>query len=228
MQARSARPGQGGESGGERLFAIRARGLLRPPAIVEMPARRAVRSGTFAPILYVMRYESFDEVIASHNAAPQACPRRSSPPTCARRSCSFCCGLRCGIVNVNIAPRRGDAAPFGGEKEPAAARKRLGRLAHYMRRATNTINYSASSRSPRASTSRCVTGRKPKMTDFPIDRFARNSRASDARRRHRAHLFRRARRHPGLRARIARMREHLSAHRPIPAAPLQVRSKRTR
>ena len=52
------------------------------PAIVEMPEQCGiVYEETFAPILYVMKYSEFDDVIDEHMTLPRACRRRSSPAT---------------------------------------------------------------------------------------------------------------------------------------------------
>ncbi|MCA0204049.1 MAG: aldehyde dehydrogenase family protein [Proteobacteria bacterium] len=116
------------------------------PAIVEMPAQTAVvREETFAPILYVMGYETLDEAIALQNGVPQGLS-----------SCIFTLNLReaedflqrsdCGIANVNIGPSGAEiGGAFGGEKETGGGRESgSDAWKGYMRRATNTVNYSAS------------------------------------------------------------------------------------
>ncbi|WP_026784271.1 L-piperidine-6-carboxylate dehydrogenase [Pleomorphomonas koreensis] len=115
------------------------------PALVEMPAQtEVVRTETFAPILYVMRYTDLDAVIAAHNAVPQGLSS-SIFTNDLREAESFLSagGSDCGIVNVNIGPSGAEiGGAFGGEKETGGGRE-AGSDAWkaYMRRATNTINY---------------------------------------------------------------------------------------
>ena len=112
-----------------------------------MPAQtEVVREETFAPILYVMRYRRLRRRHRHpQRRAARAWRRASSPPTCARPSGS--CrpsGSDCGIVNVNIGPSGAEiGGAFGGEKDTGGGRE-AGSDAWraYMRRATNTINYS--------------------------------------------------------------------------------------
>jgi aldehyde dehydrogenase (NAD+) len=116
------------------------------PAIVEMPGQTPITlRETFAPILYVMRYDSFEEVIALHNAAPQGLS--SSIFTLDLREAELflsAAGSDCGIVNVNIGPSGAEiGGAFGGEKETGGGRESgSDAWRTYMRRATNTINYS--------------------------------------------------------------------------------------
>ncbi|HEX8533927.1 MAG TPA: aldehyde dehydrogenase family protein [Allosphingosinicella sp.] len=139
---------QGGEvQGGERLFEERApEAYYVRPAIVEMPGQTPVTlRETFAPILYVMRYDSLDEAIGLHNAAPQGLS--SSIFTNDLREAELflsAAGSDCGIVNVNIGPSGAEiGGAFGGEKETGGGRESgSDAWRNYMRRATNTINYS--------------------------------------------------------------------------------------
>jgi aldehyde dehydrogenase (NAD+) len=149
MQAALAEARQeGGEvQGGERLFADAAPlAFYIRPAIVEMPGQTPVTlRETFAPILYVMRYASLDEAIALHNAAPQGLS--SSIFTNDLREAELflsAAGSDCGIVNVNIGPSGAEiGGAFGGEKETGGGRESgSDAWRNYMRRATNTINYS--------------------------------------------------------------------------------------
>jgi aldehyde dehydrogenase (NAD+) len=115
------------------------------PALVEVSSQDdVVRTETFAPILYVMQYENFDEAIRLHNEVPQGLS-----------SCIFTNDLReaeyflsalgsdCGIANVNIGPSGAEiGGAFGGEKETGGGREAGSDCwKGYMRRATNTINY---------------------------------------------------------------------------------------
>jgi aldehyde dehydrogenase (NAD+) len=136
-----ARAEGGTVSGGERC-----EGCYVRPALVEMPAQTPITlTETFAPILYVMRYAALDEAIAAHNAAPQGLS--SSIFTNDLREAELflsAAGSDCGIVNVNIGPSGAEiGGAFGGEKETGGGRESgSDAWRTYMRRATNTINYS--------------------------------------------------------------------------------------
>jgi aldehyde dehydrogenase (NAD+) len=116
------------------------------PAIVEMPGQtEIILTETFAPILYVMLYSALDEAIAAHNEAPQGLA--SSIFTNDLREAELflsAAGSDCGIVNVNIGPSGAEiGGAFGGEKETGGGRESgSDAWRSYMRRATNTINYS--------------------------------------------------------------------------------------
>ncbi|BAU74632.1 L-piperidine-6-carboxylate dehydrogenase [Metapseudomonas furukawaii] len=116
------------------------------PAIVEMPAQSAVvRHETFAPILYVIAYDDFEEALALNNEVPQGLS-----------SCIFTTDIReaerfqsasgsdCGIANVNIGTSGAEiGGAFGGEKETGGGRESgSDSWKAYMRRQTNTVNYS--------------------------------------------------------------------------------------
>ncbi len=116
------------------------------PALVEMPAQtEIVTRETFAPILYVMRYRVIDDAIRLHNAVPQGLS--SSIFTGDMREAELFMsaeGSDCGIANVNIGPSGAEiGGAFGGEKETGGGRESgSDAWKAYMRRATNTINYS--------------------------------------------------------------------------------------
>ena len=100
---------------------------------------------TFAPILYVLRYRELDEAIALHNAVPQGLA--SSVFTNDMREAErflSASGSDCGIANVNIGPSGAEiGGAFGGEKETGGGRESgSDAWKAYMRRATNTVNYS--------------------------------------------------------------------------------------
>ena len=101
---------------------------------------------TFAPILYVLRYRTLDEAIALNNAVPQGLSS-SLFTTDLREAETFlsAAGSDCGIANVNIGPSGAEiGGAFGGEKETGGGRESgSDAWKAYMRRATNTINYSA-------------------------------------------------------------------------------------
>ncbi|MGI8507533.1 MAG: L-piperidine-6-carboxylate dehydrogenase [Solirubrobacteraceae bacterium] len=116
------------------------------PALVRMPAQTAVvRRETFAPILYVMTYRELEEAITLHNGVPQGLS--SSIFTRDQREAErflAADGSDCGIVNVNIGTSGAEiGGAFGGEKSTGGGRESgSDAWRAYMRRATNTINYS--------------------------------------------------------------------------------------
>ena len=116
------------------------------PALVEMPAQTGpVLEETFAPILYVMRYSDLSEAIAAHNAVGAGLSS-SIFTTDLREAETFlsAAGSDCGIANVNIGTSGAEiGGAFGGEKETGGGRESgSDAWRAYMRRATNTINYS--------------------------------------------------------------------------------------
>jgi aldehyde dehydrogenase (NAD+) len=139
----------GGEliAGGTRVLADDAPDAYYvQPAVVRMPTQsEIVQAETFAPILYVMTYDTFDEALELHNDVPQGlsssiftmnvreAERFTSPD-----------GSDCGIANVNIGPSGAElGGAFGGEKETGGGRESgSDAWKAYMRRSTNTVNYS--------------------------------------------------------------------------------------
>ena len=134
-------------SGGSRELADRFPSAhYARPALVEMPAQTdLVCEETFAPILYVMRYRDFADAIAMHNAVPQGLAS-SIFTTDLREAEHFlsAAGSDCGIANVNIGPSGAEiGGAFGGEKDTGGGRESgSDAWKAYMRRATNTVNYS--------------------------------------------------------------------------------------
>ena len=133
--------------GGERVLAEDAPDAwYARPAIIRMPEQpEIVCTETFAPILYVMTYDDLDEAIAMHNAVPQGLA--SSIFTLDVREAErfvSASGSDCGIANVNIGPSGAEiGGAFGGEKETGGGRESgSDSWRAYMRRATNTINWS--------------------------------------------------------------------------------------
>ena len=116
------------------------------PAIVEISSQTTtVCHETFAPILYVMRYGELADAIALQNAVPQGLS--SSIFTNDMREAELflsVLGSDCGIANVNIGTSGAEiGGAFGGEKETGGGRESgADSWKAYMRRATNTINYS--------------------------------------------------------------------------------------
>lgn len=142
----AARDAGGVLFGGERVTAeIYPDAYYVRPALVEMPVQvNVVRSETFAPILYVLRYSDLHEAITLHNDVPQGLA--SAIFTNDLREAELflsAAGSDCGIVNVNIGPSGAEiGGAFGGEKETGGGREAgSDSWKAYMRRATNTINY---------------------------------------------------------------------------------------
>ncbi|MDQ6610169.1 MAG: aldehyde dehydrogenase family protein, partial [Bacteroidota bacterium] len=121
-------------------------GCYVQPAIAEVePNFEVVQHETFAPILYLMKYKTLDEAIAIQNGVPQGLS--SSIMTLNLREAETflsSAGSDCGIANVNIGTSGAEiGGAFGGEKETGGGRESgsdAWRI--YMRRQTNTINYS--------------------------------------------------------------------------------------
>ena len=121
--------------------------LLRPAIVEAREQCELVRTETFAPILYVLKYSELKEAIRLHNGVPQGLS-----------SCIFTDNLQeaetftsavgsdCGIVNVNIGPSGAEiGGAFGGEKETGGGRESgSDAWKQYMRRSTITINYGTS------------------------------------------------------------------------------------
>lgn len=104
-----------------------------------------VQHETFAPILYVMRYETLDQAIDLHNGVPQGLS--SAIFTNSLKSAEkflSAAGSDCGIANVNIGTSGAEiGGAFGGEKDTGGGRESgSDAWKAYMRRQTNTINYS--------------------------------------------------------------------------------------
>ncbi|BBZ34933.1 L-piperidine-6-carboxylate dehydrogenase [Mycolicibacterium confluentis] len=117
------------------------------PAVVRMPSQTAiVHNETFAPILYVLTYDTLDEAIALNNAVPQGLSSAIFT-TDIREAERFMAadGSDCGIANVNIGTSGAEiGGAFGGEKETGGGRESgSDSWKAYMRRATNTVNYSS-------------------------------------------------------------------------------------
>lgn len=138
---------QGGlVSGGERIPNDLGGAYYVRPALVLMPGQTdVVRQETFAPILYVLKYQDLEQAIAIHNDVPQGLS-----------SCIFSSDVRetevflspagpdCGIANVNIGPSGAEiGGAFGGEKDTGGGRESGSEAwKAYMRRQTVTVNYS--------------------------------------------------------------------------------------
>jgi aldehyde dehydrogenase (NAD+) len=133
--------------GGERRWGDDApQAFYVAPAIVESARQGALaQRETFAPILHVIGYRDLDEAIALHNDVPYGLASSIFTRDLqeAERFVSAA-GSDCGIANVNIGPSGAEiGGAFGGEKQTGGGRESgSDAWKAYMRRATNTINYS--------------------------------------------------------------------------------------
>lgn len=122
-------------------------GCYVKPCIAEaQPHFKIVQHETFAPVLYLLKYKTIDEAIAIQNGVPQGLS--SSIMTLNMREAEQFLsvnGSDCGIANVNIGTSGAEiGGAFGGEKETGGGRESgSDAWKNYMRRQTNTINYSA-------------------------------------------------------------------------------------
>ncbi len=122
-------------------------GCYVKPCIIEADNDfEIVQQETFAPVLYVMKYSAIEEALAKQNGVPQGLS--SSIFTNNMREMEFFLsneGSDCGIANVNIGTSGAEiGGAFGGEKETGGGRESgSDAWKTYMRRQTNTINYSS-------------------------------------------------------------------------------------
>jgi aldehyde dehydrogenase (NAD+) len=116
------------------------------PALVRLPSQTGVmREETFAPILYVLTYRSLEEAISLQNDVPQGLSSAIFTRDLQEAELFLsAAGSDCGIANVNIGTSGAEiGGAFGGEKETGGGRESgSDAWKGYMRRATNTINYS--------------------------------------------------------------------------------------
>ena len=139
---------QGGvvHGGGRVKSGVPAGGFYVQPALVEIaPDAPIVQEETFAPILYVMGYDTLEQAIDIHNNVPQGLS--SAIFTSDVREAELFlspAGSDCGIANVNIGTSGAEiGGAFGGEKATGGGRESgSDAWKSYMRRATNTVNYS--------------------------------------------------------------------------------------
>ncbi len=148
MKAITAVKREGGEIlyGGQKLEGDKyAGGCFVTPCIAAAKNHLAiVQEETFAPILYVITYKTLDEAIELQNGVPQGLSSAIFTNNLleAERFLS-CGGSDCGIANVNIGTSGAEiGGAFGGEKETGGGRESgSDAWKAYMRRQTNTINY---------------------------------------------------------------------------------------
>jgi aldehyde dehydrogenase (NAD+) len=139
---------QGGNvhGGGRVTEAVPPGGFYVRPAIVEISHDAPlVQQETFAPILYFIRYRTLAQAIEEHNGVPQGLS--SAIITRDVQEAELFCspaGSDCGIANVNLSTSGAEiGGAFGGEKETGGGRESgSDAWKQYMRRATNTINFS--------------------------------------------------------------------------------------
>ncbi len=132
--------------GGRELEEQAPHAFYARPALVRIEEQTdVVRRETFAPLLYVLPYDDFDEAIALNNAVPQGLSSSVFTSDQAEAERFLCVeGSDCGIVNVNIGTSGAEiGGAFGGEKETGGGRESgSDAWRSYMRRATNTVNFS--------------------------------------------------------------------------------------
>ncbi|MEZ6191761.1 MAG: aldehyde dehydrogenase family protein [Phycisphaerales bacterium] len=121
-------------------------GVYVKPAIIEIAHdAEVVQTETFAPILYVITYDKFEDAVAIHNNVPQGLSSAVFTDN-VREAELFCgpAGSDCGIANVNIGTSGAEiGGAFGGEKETGGGRESgSDAWKAYMRRSTQTVNYS--------------------------------------------------------------------------------------
>lgn len=120
-------------------------GCYAAPCLAEVTGSEpVVQEETFAPLLFLMTYDDFDEAIAMHNAVPQGLS--SGIFTNDFREAEQylgACGSDCGIANVNAGTSGAEiGGAFGGEKDTGGGRESgSDSWKNYMRRQTNTINH---------------------------------------------------------------------------------------
>ena len=122
-------------------------GCYVKPCIAEaQPQFKIVQHETFAPILYLLKYKNMDEAIAIQNGVPQGLSSAIMTLNL-REAEQFLSqsGSDCGIANVNIGTSGAEiGGAFGGEKDTGGGRESgSDAWKAYMRRQTNTINYSS-------------------------------------------------------------------------------------
>jgi len=137
------------EEGGDILYGgnvIESNGSFVEPTIVRAENHfKIVQDETFAPILYVMKYDNLEEAIKLHNSVPQGLSSSIFTNSIINAETFLSHkGSDCGIANVNIGTSGAEiGGAFGGEKETGGGRESgSDAWKAYMRRQTNTINWS--------------------------------------------------------------------------------------
>ena len=136
--------------GGKILFGSKVldkKGFFVEPTIIKAENEwPIVKIETFAPILYIIEFKTFDEALKKHNDVPQGLS--SSLFTLKLRNAEkflSSIGSDCGIANINIGTSGAEiGGAFGGEKDTGGGRESgSDSWRQYMRRQTNTINWSS-------------------------------------------------------------------------------------
>ncbi len=138
------------DDGGQVLSGGRPRPDIGPqfvePAIIRMPRQtEIVKEETFAPILYILAYDSIEEAIALHNGVTQGLSSALFTDSLGEAELFLSVGgSDCGIANINIGTSGAEiGGAFGGEKDTGGGRESgSDAWKNYMRRQTNTINWS--------------------------------------------------------------------------------------
>lgn len=144
MRALEVLPKQGGKivTGGEKLDRP---GFYVAPAIVKVPGNtELVCEETFAPILYILPYDTLDDAVKLHNEVPQGLSSSIFTESLKKAEKFLSSvGSDCGIANVNIGTSGAEiGGAFGGEKETGGGRESgSDAWKQYMRRQTTTINW---------------------------------------------------------------------------------------
>jgi aldehyde dehydrogenase (NAD+) len=137
--------------GGEVLFGGHRRLEIGPqfiePTIIRMPSQTGiVMQETFAPILYILEYEDFEDALKLHNGVPQGLSSAIFTNSLEKAEAFLSArGSDCGIANINIGTSGAEiGGAFGGEKETGGGRESgSDAWKAYMRRQTNTVNWSS-------------------------------------------------------------------------------------
>ena len=136
------------DEGGEILYGgnvLNRSGFYVEPTIVKAEnSFQIVQDETFAPILYIMKYDSLDEAIKLHNSVPQGLSSSIFTNNVINAETFLSHkGSDCGIANVNIGTSGAEiGGAFGGEKETGGGRESgSDAWKAYMRRQTNTLNW---------------------------------------------------------------------------------------
>jgi aldehyde dehydrogenase (NAD+) len=150
MQAALAEARQAGATviGGERVAVPGMDGgyYVRPALVEAARPFAAMQEETFAPILYVVPYESFTEALALQNEVRQGLSSAIFTNNMQEAETFLSAtGSDCGIANVNTGPSGAEiGGAFGGEKETGGGRESgSDAWKTYMRRQTQTVNYSS-------------------------------------------------------------------------------------
>lgn len=140
-------PKQGGEivCGGQVLSGMPSELYVQPTIVRAKPDMPLLQEETFAPILYVVAVDDLEHALQVHNAVPQGLSSAIFTQNLkAAENFLSAAGSDCGIANVNIGTSGAEiGGAFGGEKDTGGGRESgSDSWKQYMRRQTNTINYS--------------------------------------------------------------------------------------